>query len=79
MSVSKNKRGGRETTHSSEKPHWSHSVAAHPEHCVTADISCEQIHKTNIRRQRTVQGVSFLRKQFCNGNGEKKLHLFSRN
>lgn len=35
--ISENWRGGKEAMHSSEKPHWSHSVAAHADHCVRVD------------------------------------------
>lgn len=68
--------------HSSEKPHWSHSVAAHPECRVRVDT----VHVSR-RSTKPVLGDKELykefhfseNKQFCKGNGEKKLHLFSRN
>lgn len=67
--------------HSSEKPHWSHSVAAHPERCVRVDT----VHASK-RSTKAILGDKELYKefnfsenrQFCKGNGEKKLHLFFR-
>lgn len=67
--------------HSSENPHWSHSVAAHPELCVRVDtvhMSRKSI-KPILGDKELYKEFNFLEnRQFCKGNGEKKLHLFSR-